>query len=114
VFVIEDLDLRGCRGQKRFAYRALAHSLETRAPVIRVNPAYTRARAKRTLESMHDDIDREMREVCRTCGGVEITGIVGNTDRTPLDECGHVYKDLDDVLGVLAAEGIAEIAVQGK
>jgi transposase len=27
VFVIEDLDLRGCRGQKRFAYRALHHSL---------------------------------------------------------------------------------------
>jgi tRNA-splicing ligase RtcB len=30
--------------------------------------------------------------------------------RTPLDECGHVYKDLDVVLGVLEAEGIARLA----
>ena len=48
--------------------------------------------------------------VGRTLGGVEITGIVGNTDRTPLDECGHVYKDLDAVLQVLVDEGIATLA----
>lgn len=41
VFVLEDLDLRGCRGQKRFAYRALAKALSTKAPVEVVNPAYT-------------------------------------------------------------------------
>jgi putative transposase len=41
VFVVEDLDLRGCRGQKRFAYRALHHSLETKAPTLAVNPAYS-------------------------------------------------------------------------
>ena len=46
----------------------------------------------------------------RVCGGVTIEGIVGNTKRTPLDECGHVYKDLDEVLGVLEAEGIAQVA----
>jgi hypothetical protein len=40
-FVIEDLDLRGCRGQKRMAYRALHHNLMTKAPCIAVNPAYT-------------------------------------------------------------------------
>jgi len=40
-FVIEDLDLRGCRGQKRFAYRALHHNLETKAVIKVVNPAYT-------------------------------------------------------------------------
>lgn len=40
-FVIEDLDLRGCRGQKRFAYKKLHHSLENKAHVITVNPAYT-------------------------------------------------------------------------
>jgi tRNA-splicing ligase RtcB len=37
-------------------------------------------------------------------------GIVGNTERTPLDECGHVYKGLDDVLAVLEAAGIARVA----
>jgi tRNA-splicing ligase RtcB len=28
----------------------------------------------------------------------------------PLDECAHVYKDLDAVLAVLEAEGIARVA----
>jgi hypothetical protein len=41
VFVLEDLDLQGCRGQKRFAYRALAKALTSKAPVEAVNPAYT-------------------------------------------------------------------------
>jgi len=41
VFILEDLDLRGCRGQKRFAYRALATALASKAPVEVVNPAYT-------------------------------------------------------------------------
>lgn len=41
VFVLEDLDLSGCRGQKRFAYRALANALSTKAPMEVVNPAYT-------------------------------------------------------------------------
>ena len=41
VFIVEDLDLRGCRGQKRFAYRALQINLERKAPTKKVNPAYT-------------------------------------------------------------------------
>jgi len=41
VFVLEDLDLSGCRGQKRFAYRALQRALSMKAPVEAVNPAYT-------------------------------------------------------------------------
>ena len=41
IFVVEDLDLSGCRGQKRFAYRALHKALSTKAPVEVVNPAYT-------------------------------------------------------------------------
>lgn len=69
-----------------------------------------RGAAKRQLEASHEVIDREMREVVRELGGVEIRGIVGNTERTPLDECGHVYKDLDEVLAVLEAEGIARVA----
>jgi tRNA-splicing ligase RtcB len=68
-----------------------------------------RGQAKRELEALHDDIDAEMRDIKRTLGGVEVTGIVGNCARTPIDECGHVYKDLDAVLSVLEAEGIARI-----
>ena len=38
-----------------------------------------------------------------------MTGTVSNCRRTPLDECGHVYKDLDEVLGVLESQGIASV-----
>lgn len=70
-----------------------------------------RGQAKRELTCLHDEIDQEMRTVSRRFGpeGVEVVGIVGNTDRTPLDECGHVYKDLDEVLHVLETEGIAKV-----
>lgn len=69
-----------------------------------------RAAAKRKFEHKQAEIDTEMRKIRRTCDGVEIVGIVGNTAKTPLDECGHVYKDLDMVLDVLVEEGIAEVA----
>jgi len=68
-----------------------------------------RGQAKRSLSARHDAIDAEMRGTTRKLGGVEIRGIVGNTERTPLDECGHVYKDLDQVLRVLEVEGIARL-----
>ena len=51
-----------------------------------------------------------MRDVVRSFGGVDIVGIVGNAKRTPLDECAHVYKDLDAVLAVLEEEGIGRVA----
>jgi hypothetical protein len=41
IFVVEDLNLSGCRGQKRFAYRALQQSLERKTVTEKVNPAYT-------------------------------------------------------------------------
>lgn len=40
-FVVEDLDLSGCRGSKRFAYRALQEALGRKAVTEKVNPAYT-------------------------------------------------------------------------
>jgi tRNA-splicing ligase RtcB len=69
-----------------------------------------RGAAKRALAPSQGRIDCEMRDVERSFAGVKIRGIVGNTERTPLDECGHVYKDLDEVLAVLEAEGIAKVA----
>ncbi len=69
-----------------------------------------RGQAKRELAVRHDAIDAEMRNIERVLGGVPIRGIIGNTKRTPLDECGHVYKDLDEVLRVLEAQGIARVA----
>lgn len=69
-----------------------------------------RGEAKRELAARHDEIDAEMRDIVRTLGGVEVQGVLGNTRRTPLDECGHVYKRLDDVLGVLERENVARVA----
>jgi tRNA-splicing ligase RtcB (3'-phosphate/5'-hydroxy nucleic acid ligase) len=69
-----------------------------------------RGAAKRDLAPLQGRIDAEMRGVVRTLGGVEIRGIACNTQHTPLDECAHVYKNLDAVLGVLEREGIARVA----
>lgn len=68
-----------------------------------------RAQAKRELTAIHDEIDAEMRTIRRTFNGIEVEGIVGNTRRTPLDECAEVYKPLDEVLGVLTRGDIAEV-----
>jgi tRNA-splicing ligase RtcB len=69
-----------------------------------------RGEAKRALEHKQTRIDDEMASVKRTFAGVTIEGIVGNHEHVPLDECAHVYKDLDEVLAVLEAEGIARVA----
>jgi tRNA-splicing ligase RtcB len=69
-----------------------------------------RGEAKRKLEHKQARIDDEMATVKRTFAGVPIEGIVGNHRHVPLDECAHVYKDLDEVLAVLEAEGIARVA----
>ena len=69
-----------------------------------------RGQAKRELRVLHDDIDEEMKDYVVCCkDGTEVNGILGNHRRTPLDECGHVYKDLDQVLGVLVDSGVTTI-----
>lgn len=70
-----------------------------------------RGEAKRKLEHKQDRIDQEMKTVKRYFGpdDVEIEGIVGNHKHTPLDECAHVYKDLDEVLLTLEVAGIATV-----
>ncbi len=69
-----------------------------------------RGAAKRQLEHKQLWIDEQMATVQRTFGGVAVEGIIGNHKHTPLDECAHVYKDLDEVLAVLEAEEIATVA----
>ena len=69
-----------------------------------------RGEAKRKLEHKQARIDQEMKTVKRTFNGVQIEGIVGNHKHTPLDECGHVYKDLDEVLRTLEMNGIAKVS----
>jgi tRNA-splicing ligase RtcB len=69
-----------------------------------------RGEAKRKLKHKQVFIDDQMKNVQRKLGGTMIRGIVANNKKTPLDECKHVYKDLDDVLKVLTDEGVAEVA----
>lgn len=75
-FVIEDLDLRGCRGAKRFAYRALHHSLSVKVPTITVNPAYS----SQTCPSC-GYVSRSNRLgikfTCRSCGRKSHADVVG-------------------------------------
>jgi|SaaInlLV_10m_DNA_2_1039722.scaffolds.fasta_scaffold05800_4 tRNA-splicing ligase RtcB (3'-phosphate/5'-hydroxy nucleic acid ligase) len=68
-----------------------------------------RGAAKREFRELQGMIDDEMADITRTLGGVEVTGIMSNHPKIPLDECAHVYKDLDQVLAVLTANGIARI-----
>lgn len=66
VFVVEDLDLRGCRGQKRFAYRALQTNLERKAPTEKINPAYTSQECP-SCGYVHRGNRSGTRFVCRAC-----------------------------------------------
>jgi tRNA-splicing ligase RtcB (3'-phosphate/5'-hydroxy nucleic acid ligase) len=69
-----------------------------------------RGEAKRKLAHKQLRIDDEMDHVLRSFAGVRIEGISRNHKHVPLDECAHAYKDLDAVLAVLEAEGIARVA----
>jgi tRNA-splicing ligase RtcB len=69
-----------------------------------------RGEAKRKLEHKQQFIDDQMNTVQRTFDRVPIEGIISNHRHIPLDECGHVYKDLDTVLKVLEEEKIATVA----
>ena len=68
-----------------------------------------RGEAKRKLEHKQGRIDEEMANVKRMFNGVTVEGILSNHRHIPLDECQHVYKDLDAVLAVLEAENIAKV-----
>ena len=75
-FVIEDLDLSGCRGQKRFAYRALHNSLKTKAPIIVVNPAYSSQECP-SCGYVHRGNRSGTKFKCRGCGKISHADVVG-------------------------------------
>ncbi len=76
VFVFEDLNLSGCKGAQRFAYRALYRSAAMKMPTEVVNPAYTSqqcpscgfvSRRNRNGIKFH----------CRSCGRKSHADVVG-------------------------------------
>ena len=97
-FVLEDLDLRGCRGQKRFCYRALARVLESKAPAETVNPAYS----SQTCPSC-GHVSRSNRNgttfVCRQCGRrchADVVGGINLLRRSENKQVGSVKITCDN------------------
>ena len=92
VFVLEDLDLRGCKGQKRFCYRALAHALESKAPTEKVSPAYS----SQTCPSC-GHVSRLNRSgtdfVCRQCGRRSHADVVGGINLLRRSESKQIGLD---------------------
>jgi tRNA-splicing ligase RtcB (3'-phosphate/5'-hydroxy nucleic acid ligase) len=66
--------------------------------------------AKKSFSELQGMINAEMNDIQRTFNGVKVDGIISNHRNIPLDECAHVYKDLDTVLAILESEGIAKVA----
>ena len=93
IFVLEDLDLRGCRGSKRFCYHALAHFLETKVPTEVVNPAYS----SQTCPSC-GHVSRQNRRgidfVCRQCGRRSHADVVGGVNLLGRSESKQVAPNL--------------------
>jgi Putative transposase DNA-binding domain len=79
VFVVEDLDLRGSRGAKRFAYRALHHSLETKAPCEVVNPAYS-SQTCPSCGYVSRNNRKGIKFQCRACGRKGHADVVGGVN----------------------------------
>lgn len=92
VFVLEDLDLRGCRGQKRFAYRALQHALNTKVPTIAVNAAYTSQMCP-SCGYVSRGNRKGVRFSCRSCGRKSHADVVGGINVLGRSEGKHVGLD---------------------
>ena len=69
-----------------------------------------RGQAKRDFKDDQRAIDGEMNAHLVKCDdGTVVKGIMINGRKTPLDECGRVYKDLDTVLNVLEESKVAKV-----
>ncbi|MFT5434371.1 MAG: hypothetical protein ACI9OJ_005084 [Myxococcota bacterium] len=69
-----------------------------------------RGQARKDFKEIQTLVNDEMSSVTRTLGGVVVKGTMSNHPNIPVDECKHVYKDLDEVIAVLTANGIARVA----
>lgn len=78
-FVVEDLDLRGSPGSKRFAYRALQRSMEQKALVIKVNPAYS-SQTCPSCGYLSKKNRNGTKFRCQCCGKISHADIVGSVN----------------------------------
>lgn len=75
-FVVEDLDLRGCRGQKRFAYLQLQSNLASKAVCEVVNPAYTSQMCPSCGHAARNN-RKSVNFCCKVCGRTGHADVVG-------------------------------------
>lgn len=91
-FVLEDLDLRGCKGRKRFAYRAVQRALVSRAPTLKVHAAYSS-------------------QTCRACGHVSRLNRAGTKFRCR--GCGLLsHADVNAAVNLLGRSGDKQIGIK--
>jgi hypothetical protein len=92
VFVLEDLDLQGCRGQKRFCYRALAHALESKAPTEKVNPAYS-SQTCPSCEHVSRSNRAGIKFLCHQCGRISHADVMGGINLLRRSETKQIGLD---------------------
>jgi predicted RNA-binding Zn-ribbon protein involved in translation (DUF1610 family) len=92
LLVVEDLDLGGCRGQKRFAYRALHKALASKASVEVVNPAYT-SQTCPSCGHVSRKNRRKTQFTCVSCGRRAHADVVGATNLLGRSEDNQVGRD---------------------
>ena len=108
IFVVEDLDLSGCRGQKRFAYRFLHHNLEPKVPCCKENPAYTSQECP--VCHFTSRLNRKgVKFQCRYCGLKCHADVVGGRNLLRRSEDKEISLDDDpsDVKPILEARHTA-------
>jgi hypothetical protein len=93
VFVIENLNLRGCRGPKRFAFKALHRALTPKAPTDAVNCAFTSQTCPSCGYASRANRDG-IKFRCRCCGRVSHADVVGG--KGLLGRSGDKQIRLDD------------------
>ena len=92
-FVIEDLDLRGCKGQKRFAYRMLHRSLKGKAPTEEVNPAYSSQECPSCGYISRNNRDGAHFH-CRCCGRISHADVIGGKNLLRRSEDKQIFTTL--------------------
>lgn len=91
-FVIEDLDLSGCKGSKRFCYRALHHSLGMKALMVVVNPAYTSQKCP-SCGYVSRNNRSGIKFHCRSCGRISHADVVGGMNLLGRSEDEQIHLD---------------------
>jgi len=102
VFVLEDLNLNGSRGQKRFVYRALYRILCQKVVVKTRNPAYTSQTCPDCGYVSHKN-RKGTKFVCRCCGAARHADVVGainllrRSEDKEINSVEH-YKQIETIL----------------